>query len=219
MELFSQHKPYRELPRRLQQDLRHFWGNYANAQIEARQLLFSTGDKDKIQEAAQDAADDGLGYILPDNQLQFHNSILKRLPLILRCYVACGSVLYGDVESADMIKIHMNGGKLTLQFYENYDDPLPVLQRRIKIDMRTQRVRIFDYDDSDRQYLFMKSLYVPDDYPGYARQSKLDRQILKIDKFDFSTYGPKGSAFDEHLRENPALLANLNLSEFFQLAN
>jgi DNA phosphorothioation-associated putative methyltransferase len=218
MELFSQHKPYRKLPRRLQQDLKHFWGNYANAQIEAHQLLFSTGDKDKIQEAAQDAANDGLGYILPENQLQFHNSILKRLPLVLRCYVACGSVLYGDVESADMIKIHMNGGKLTLQFYENYDDPLPVLQRRTKIDMRTQRVRIFDYDDSDRQYLFMKSLYVPDDYPGYARQSKLDRQISKIEKFDFSTYGPKGSAFDEYLRAHPSLLSSLNLGGFFQLA-
>lgn len=202
IELFSQHKPYRALPKRLQQDLKSFWGNYANAQIEARQLLFSIGDKEKIQKAAEDAADDGLGYLLPDNQLQFHCSILKQLPLILRCYVACGSVLYGDIEGADVIKIHISSGKLSLQFYENFDDPLPILQRRIKIDMRSQTVRIFDYDDSDRQYLFMKSLYVPEEFPGYEQQSKFDRQVSKIDKFDFSGYGPRADAFDEFLRDN-----------------
>ena len=201
LELFSQHKPYRQLPRRLQQDLKHFWGNYANAQIEARELLFSIGDKEKIQEAAEDAADDGLGYILPDNQLQFHHSILKRLPLILRCYVACGSVLYGDIESADMIKIHMNSKKLTLQFYENFDDALPLLQRRIKIDMRSQRVRIFDYDDEDRQYLFMKSLFLPDNFDDYEQQSKFDRSIQKLEGFDFSGYGPDATFFDSTIRE------------------
>jgi DNA phosphorothioation-associated putative methyltransferase len=213
IELFSQHKPYRQLPRRLQQDLKHFWGNYANVQIEARQLLFSIGDKEKIQEAAEDAADDGLGYILPDNQLQFHNSILKRLPLILRCYVACGTVLYGDIESADMIKIHMNSSKLTLQFYENFDDPLPFLQRRIKIDMRSQNVRIFDYDDEDRQYLFMKSLYVPEDFNDYDQQSKFDRQVAKIGKFDFSGYGPKASAFDDFLKRNSLSIGNFEVME------
>jgi len=211
IELFSQHKPYRQLPRRLQQDLKHFWGNYANAQIEARQLLFSIGDKEKVQEAADDAADEGLGYILPDNQLQFHSSILKRLPLLLRCYVACGSILYGDIESADMIKIHMNSGKLTLQFYENFDDALPVLQRRIKIDMRSQNVCIFDYDDEDRQYLFMKSLYLPDDFEDYVQQSDFDRKVAKIGKFDFSAYGPKGSAFDEYLRDNGLAVQNFDL--------
>lgn len=213
IELFSRQKPYRQLPRRLQHDLKHFWGNYANAQIEARQLLFSIGDKDKLQEAAEDAADDGLGYILPDNQLQFHNSILKRLPLILRCYVACGSVLYGDIESADMIKIHMNSGKLSLQFYENFVDPLPVLQRRIKIDMRSQRVQIFDYNDEDRQYLFMKSLYLPEDFDDFDRQSKFDVKISKLDKFRFTAYGPKASEFERFLIEQGLSISDFELIE------
>ena len=213
IELFAQHKPYRQLPRRLQQDLKYFWGNYANAQIEARQLLFSIGDQDKIQEAAENASDDGLGYILPDNQLQFHHSILKQLPLILRCYVACGSILYGDIENADMIKIHMNSGKLTLQFFENFNDPLPLLQRRIKIDMRSQYVRIFDYDEGGRQYLFMKSLYIPEDFEDYDEQSKFDRQVANIEKFDFSQYGPSASTFDEYLSENSLAISNFDIAE------
>jgi len=210
IELFSKHKPYRALPKRLQQDLRAFWGNYANAQIEARQLLFSIGDREAIQQAAEDAADDGLGYILPDNQFQFHHSILKRLPLILRCYVACGSILFGDIESADIIKIHINTGKLTLQFYENFSDPLPVTSRRIKIDMRSQHVRIFDYDDMDRQYLFMKSLFLPEDHEDFEAQSKFDSEVSKLREFDFSGYGPDANLFDRTLTENKIALAGFD---------
>jgi DNA phosphorothioation-associated putative methyltransferase len=201
LELFSQHRPYRQLPKRLQQDLKAFWGNYGNAQIEARQLLFSIGDKSLIKDATEQAADDGLGYLLEENQLQFHRSILKRLPLALRCYVACGSVLYGDVEGADAMKVHVNSGKLTLQFYENFSDPLPLLIRRIKIDMRSQRVRIFDYDDSDRQYLFMKSLFLPEDHEDFERQSNFDREVTRFKEFDFSGYGPDANLFDRTLSE------------------
>jgi DNA phosphorothioation-associated putative methyltransferase len=210
IELFSKHKSYRALPIRLQQDLRAFWGNYANAQIEARQLLFSIGDREAIQKAAEDAADDGLGYLLPDNQFQFHHSILKRLPLILRCYVACGSILFGDIESADIVKIHINTGKLTLQFYENFSDLLPVISRRIKIDMRSQNVRIFDYDDLDRQYLFMKSLFLPEGHEDFEAQSKFDSEVSKLREFDFSGYGPDANLFDRTLTENKIELAGFD---------
>ena len=133
LELFNQRKPYSALPKRLQQDLRYFYGNYSNAQIEARKLLFSIGDTDLIQKAAEDSANEGLGYLLSENQLQFHQSILPQLPLILRCYVACATVLYGDIESADLIKIHIDTGKLTIQSFENFADPLPLLEKRIKL--------------------------------------------------------------------------------------
>lgn len=208
IELFNGHKPYRTLPARLQQDLKSFWGNYANAQIEARQLLFSMGDTEKIQLAAEEVSDEGLGYLLPENQFQFHASALKRLPLDLRCYVACGSVLYGDVESADLIKIHIDTAKISLQFFENFDDPLPLLTRRVKIDMRSQRVRIFDYGE-ETTYLFMKSLYIPEDHVHYDRQSKFDRQVSKFKEFDFSFYGPDAKYFDLILKEK-----NLFIEDF-----
>jgi DNA phosphorothioation-associated putative methyltransferase len=200
LELFSRHKPYRQLPKRLQQDLKQFWGNYANAQIAARELLFSIGNEAKVREAVEDAADEGLGYLLPDHQFQFHQSQLGNLQAILRCYVACGSILFGDVEQADMIKIHMNTGKLTLLLYENFEDLLPVLRQRIKIDMRSQQVHIFDYDDENRQYLYMKSLYLPEESVGYVKQAEFDRQLSKITNFDFSGYGPSAQEFDLFIR-------------------
>ena len=199
LEMFSDRKPYRELPKSLQYDLRAFWGSHANAQIDARNLLFSVGDTSLVRAACDEMADEGFGYWVNEGQLQFHSSVLKQFPAILRCYIGCAGILYGEMESPDLIKIHVDTGKLTLQYYENFQDPLPELRMRVKIDMKSQRVRVFDYHGSDRQYLFMKSLYIPDDFEDFDGQSKFDAAIMKFDEFDFSNYGPSAEYFDEIL--------------------
>ena len=114
--------------------------------------------------------------------------------------------MFGDIESADIVKIHINTGKLTLQFYENFSDLLPVISRRIKIDMRSQDVRIFDYDDADRQYLFMKSLFLPEDHEDFEAQSTFDSEVSRLREFDFSGYGPDANLFDKTLAEKNIVL-------------
>jgi hypothetical protein len=32
---------------------------------------------------------------------------MERLPVILRVYIACGAILYGDIQTADLVKIHI----------------------------------------------------------------------------------------------------------------
>ena len=57
-----------------------------------------------------------------------------------------GEVLYGDIDDADLVKIHLQSGKLTLLKYEDYDaSPLPKLKQRIKIRLRDQDIEFFDY--------------------------------------------------------------------------
>jgi hypothetical protein len=68
--------------------------------------------------------------------------------------------------------------------------------------MRAQRVRVFNYHAENRQYLFMKSLYIPDDLDNFEEQSKFDQSLHKLDLFDFSNYGPNADYFDEVLREH-----------------
>ena len=106
----------------------------------------------------------------------------------------CHGSILGDIENADLIKIHIDTAKLSLMFYENFSDPLPLLERRVKIDMRSQRVRIFNY--VDRQYLYMKSLFLPDNEDTYEQQAKFDSQVAKLKEFDFSNYGPNADLFD-----------------------
>jgi DNA phosphorothioation-associated putative methyltransferase len=201
LEMFSGRQPYRQLPKGLQLDIKAFFGSHANAQIEARNLLFSTGDTDAIREACEAFADEDLGYIVGGEQMLLHASTLDLLPPVLRCYIGCAGVLYGDTSTADLIKIHIGTGKLTLQNFDDFSKALPVLKRRVKVDMRDQRVRVFNYGQESRQYLFMKSLFIPDSIDDFAAQAAFDRALQKLDVFDFSNYGPRADYFDKKLRD------------------
>ena len=101
---FAKRKPYKHLEPGLQRDIRNFFGGFSNAQHHARQQLFEIADTEKISAACITAAEQGLGWLVEGRYLQLHTSLIERLPTVLRIYIACGSVLYGDVQTADLIK-------------------------------------------------------------------------------------------------------------------
>jgi DNA phosphorothioation-associated putative methyltransferase len=147
----------REIPRRIIYDIRSFFGNLNVAQEQARQLLFAAGDPGEVELAVE-----GLPYGVfdPDQmQLIFHRSVLGKLPPILRVYVHCGALRYGNPEEADLIKIHVRSGKLTFLQYDNFDRKRhPILQTRIKINLRTQFVQVFDHS-AEKQSLMNKQQF------------------------------------------------------------
>ena len=145
LEMFSGRQPYRQLQKSLQLDIREFFDSHANAQIEARNLLFSTGDTDAIREACEAFAEEELGYISGGEQMLLHASTLDLLPPILRCYIGCAGVLYGDISTADLVKIHIETGKLTLQIYDDFSEALPELKQRVKIHIRAHRARFLQH--------------------------------------------------------------------------
>jgi DNA phosphorothioation-associated putative methyltransferase len=200
--LFSQRKGYTDLPRSLQIDVKVFFGSHANALNEAKDLLFSTGKQDSLAEAVDEAADEELGYIFEDGSFQFHSSVLDNLPPILRVYVGCGETLYGDVSEADLIKVHVKSKKLSLMYYDDFSLPLPKLIRRVKINLMKQRIDDFDYRQGNGQYLFMKSLFLPDGHEQYDEQSSFDNKLMKLKLFDFTNYGPDPDYFDQTIKEN-----------------
>lgn len=72
--------------------------------------------------------------------------MVEQLPPVLRSYIACGTALYGDVSSADLIKIHIRSAKLTLMRFDDFvGSPLPKMIQRVKLNLRTQAMQIFDY--------------------------------------------------------------------------
>src|SRR4029077_8044756 len=126
-----------------------------------RALLFSVGKSEVIDEACRQATSAGLGYLIEGHSLQIHSSQINRLPAALRCYAGCAAKLYGDIDTADLVKIHIRSGKLTLLFYDDFDSPLPRLRERIKINMREQKIDFFQYSkDEESQLLLLKSRYL-----------------------------------------------------------
>jgi DNA phosphorothioation-associated putative methyltransferase len=153
--------------------------------------------------------------LLNDEQLQFHRNILDQLPLVLRCYVACASILYGDLDSADLIKIHGNSGKVSLNIYEDFSSPLPILARRVKIDMRSQKVQNFDYIDQQKQYLYLKSSYLSAEHEDFKRQKKFDTILMRTLNNHLDKYGPQSDQLNK-LATSSGLDLSLLTNNYFR---
>jgi DNA phosphorothioation-associated putative methyltransferase len=148
----------REIPGRIRNDIRAFFGDLNTAQIKARELLFAAGDPDEIGLAIE-----GLNYGVFDRdelQFTFHRNLLSKLPPILRVYVHCGAIRYGSPTEADLIKIHVRSQKLTFLHYEDFETQQnPILLTRIKIDLRTRFVQVYDHS-ATRQALSNKARFI-----------------------------------------------------------
>jgi DNA phosphorothioation-associated putative methyltransferase len=147
----------REIPLRVKNDIRSFFGDVRSAQKKARDILFAAGDPMEVELAVEQLS---FGvYDKDEMQFTFHRSLLDRLPPILRVYVQCGALRYGDPAEADLIKIHIRSGKLTLLHYDDFEKRQePTLLTRIKINLRTQFVQVFDHS-KEKQPLFNKAAF------------------------------------------------------------
>jgi DNA phosphorothioation-associated putative methyltransferase len=166
-----------------------------------RELLFSVGDPSTIAKACHQASENGLGFLDRDHSLQLDASLIDPLPAPLRVYIACGEVLYGDIDDADLVKIHLQSGKLTLLKYEDYNtSPLPKLKQRIKIRLRDQDIEFFEYrGEYPSQLLYLKSRFMSPDQKDYQRQKNFDDALAKIPTIDLSGYGPTIEEFQRLL--------------------
>ncbi|HYC48086.1 MAG TPA: DNA phosphorothioation-associated putative methyltransferase [Burkholderiales bacterium] len=198
---FAKRSPYKQLNHHLQRDIRAFFGSYASAQAAARDVLFRIADREQLSEACARAAEEGLGWLEEGQSLQLHTSLVERLPAILRVYIECGTLLYGDIRTADLVKIHMNSGKLTLMRFENFEEqPLPLLVERVKLNLKSQSVDIFKYEGQYQPpHLYLKSRYVNEEFPHYAEQAAFDETLQRVRGLDLSGFGPPPDHFQRAL--------------------
>ena len=176
LNLFNKRQAYGELPPELQRDVRAFFGSLKDADAAGRALLFSLGRLETVEIACREAASKGLGH-MGDRFLLLDARLANRLPTPLRAYIGCAEKLYGSVDRADVIKVHIGSGKLTLLRYSRYaDTPLPRLVERVKINLKEQDWDEFGYGDEDR-VLVLKSLLMSPDLPGHEAQARFDAGV------------------------------------------
>ncbi len=115
-----------------------------------------------------------VGKLLPDD-LYVHRSALDALEPLLRIYEGCGRAYLGDVEGANVIKIHRRSGKLSYLVYPEFDDdPHPALLRSIRVSLRTRRIDGTDYAQSaNPPVLHRKESFLAPDHPLYAKFARL----------------------------------------------
>ncbi|WP_404356199.1 DNA phosphorothioation-associated putative methyltransferase [Methylotuvimicrobium sp. KM1] len=204
LQTFSKRKPYKHLESGLQRDIKAFFGDYKNAVACAQSVLFQISNAASIETTCRHATEQGLGYLDDEHALYLHTSLVDRLPALLRIYIGCATVLYGDIDQTDLIKIHSQSGKLSLMRYDDFtDQPLPRLLERVKINLREQTFDLYQYgEEFEPTNLYLKSRYINEEFPNYAQQLQFDEQLQALDLFDLSGYGPKPDEFRETLAKH-----------------
>ena len=125
-----------------------------------------------------------------EQALCIHRSLLNELPPVLRAYVGCATSLFGDVAQADVIKLHKGSGKVTFLVYDNFEGkPLPELRQRIKVNLRTRWVQVFDHS-AEGQLLYFKERFVSSLHPGRAEMERLSAKVRKLGFDEVSIGGP-----------------------------
>ncbi len=224
---FERRRPYKHLERGLQRDIKHFFGDYRIAQSAGFDLLTRIADVEAIERACQQATEHGLGWLelrdavspptaeedpqrpeqdVPESgkSLQLHVSLVEQLPPLLRVYVGCAAVLYGDYHNADLVKIHIGSGKVSLMRYDDFEGKaLPRMTERVKIKLREQDIDYFAYgEEYEPPFLYRKSRYVNEEFPNYPEQVAFDEALEGLGLFDFAGYGPSPDGFLETLARN-----------------
>jgi DNA phosphorothioation-associated putative methyltransferase len=174
---FSKRPHVSELPPTLQRDMHAFFGSYNKACAKADELLFKAGDAASIDAACGRSR---VGKILPDD-LYMHRTALDALEPILRIYEGCGRAYLGEIEEANLIKIHRRSGKISYLVYPDFDtNPHPALARCFRLSLRTCQLDCYDYAaTANPPILHRKETFLLPEHPLYNKFARLTQQEEK----------------------------------------
>ena len=180
------HIPLGRLPAGIREDISTFFGNYKTALKEGLLLLKSAADPNTIILACDDTT---LGW-QDERSLYIHPSLVDRLPVVLRSYILCAELLFGDIGQADLIKLHKHSGKVTFLAYEDFDStPLPFLVTRTKVNLRNGTVDSYDHRDQG-QVLCFKERYLDPDHPRRGDMLTVSDTMREVGVSEASFMGP-----------------------------
>jgi DNA phosphorothioation-associated putative methyltransferase len=174
---FRKRPPVSSLPATLQRDMRVFFGSYPKACKEADELLFGAGDTDAVDEACRRSS---VGKLLPD-AIYIHRNALDHLEPLLRVYEGCARAYLGEIEGANLIKLHRFSGKVSYLVYPDFEnDPHPRLLRSVKLSLRSRELDCFDYANSlNPPVLHRKETFLHPSDPLYRKFARLTQQEEK----------------------------------------
>ncbi len=201
---FGRRPKLSQLPPSIQRDIKAFLGGYSTACGRADVLLFRAGDPQAIDAACQRAT---VGQLV-DNALILHRSALDHLEPLLRIYEGCARALVGDIDAANVVKLHRFSGKVSYLAYPDFEkDPHPALRLRVKVTLPTLALDLFDYASwEDPPILSRKQQLLHPDHEQHARFARLTRSEEKCGLLDTSHTLDRRSQLELRLRELSLML-------------
>lgn len=202
MSKFQGRRYFNQLSDEQKNEIRYFFSSFNHLRERAELLLADIAEPETLFADAQTFLEtqppcfssEDLAY------LTLHKSLLETLPLRLRAYVECAKSLYGELESIQLIKMHLLTGKVSFLGYEDFDKkPLPELVERIKVDLWNQRVFFFDYvGEYKSPLLYWKSKFLTKNSQNFEKQKTFD---ANLDLFGCAPKDPNFGESPEGLRQ------------------
>lgn len=171
---FSHRPKFGELPTLMQTDIKSLFGTYRRGCQQADEVLYSLGNLSLVKEECQKSP---VGK-KSSKSLTVHITALENLNILLRLYEGCASRTIGRPQETTLITFYTDQPKISYLFVPNFDnDPHPVIQAQMEVDLRTLRVYYQDFDPDDNPpVLHRKDAFVLPNYPHYEKFAKLTHQ-------------------------------------------
>ena len=168
----------RQLPLDLDSDVRAFCGTYRKACETADHLLFQAGNRNAIDESIRVSQVGKKTH----SALYVHRRALSSLPSLLRVYEGCARTLVGEVEGANVVKLHREAPQVSYLGYPGFDvNPHPALVGSLLVNLQTLRVSYRDYSTSDNPpILHRKEEFIMKDDPNHDVFAMLTAEEEKL---------------------------------------
>jgi len=171
---FNRPVRFTDLAAELRGDIRAFHGNYPKALLAAIRMMRQIADQDLINAVCKAVP---VGKETPQ-AIYLHASAIDQLPTVLRLYEACARGLVGEVEGANIVKLHRYRPQVSYLCYPTFDkDAHPALTSSMVVRLDEAHASFKDYSRTPNPpILHRKEEFVPADYPGREKFAKLTKQ-------------------------------------------
>jgi DNA phosphorothioation-associated putative methyltransferase len=204
LNLFERRRSAVTLPPSVRRDMTSFLGSRKVAADRARGALFESGSPDHIAAASTRAASEGLGVLAAkDGDYTFHASLLQQQPAALRILLGCAERIEPVPTGVDLLKVHGSEARVSYLRFDDFDGrPLPMLTRRLIVDLRRRRCdETFIQAVTERRVLLGKARLMLPDAPGRDRQERFDAELQRRGVFVQEGLGPNARVLAQRLAD------------------
>ena len=176
---FTRSAALADLADSLRRDARAFFGGIAKAREASQGFLFSLGDAARIQDACERAVAKGLAHREKEGVIHFRGERRHDLPLELRGFLGCASVIFGDLDDAEILRINAAKSTLSLLFVPEFDARLPHVTRIARVDLRRQTILDRVYEGAESLVLLCRSAYA-DVGSDRDERATIERRVIRL---------------------------------------
>lgn len=115
---------------------------------------------------------------LTSNALYLHRSAISSLEPILRVFEGCAKAYLGDVDDANVVKLHRFSGKVSYLACPKFEThPHPPIRRTIKLSLRNLFLQCIDHSENKNPLLLdQKERMIESDHPWRERFARFSGQ-------------------------------------------